>query len=45
MLQGFFKGTEMPNEATIAAVEPAAIRSVETVELPPYHYGAIFEKP
>jgi ubiquinone/menaquinone biosynthesis C-methylase UbiE len=32
-------------ETTIAAVEPVGFRFVEIVELPPYHYGAIFEKP
>jgi SAM-dependent methyltransferase len=31
-------------ETTIAAVEPAGLRSVRVVEFPPYHYGAIFEK-
>ena len=32
-------------ETTVAAVEPAGFRSVRIVELPPYHYGAIFKKP
>jgi hypothetical protein len=27
-----------------AAVEPAGFRSQQIVELPPYYYGAIFEK-
>lgn len=27
-----------------AVVEPAGLRSVNVVELPPYHYGAVFEK-
>lgn len=32
--------------AEVAAVlEPAGLRFVNVVELPPYHYGAIFEKP
>jgi ubiquinone/menaquinone biosynthesis C-methylase UbiE len=31
-------------ETTIAAVEPAGFRLDRIVELPPYHYGAIFEK-
>ena len=31
-------------EATAAAVEPAGFKSARIVELPPYHYGAIFEK-
>ena len=34
----------MPPEATRAAVEPAGFRTARVVELPPYHYGAIFEK-
>jgi len=31
-------------EATRAAVQPAGFRTARVVELPPYHYGAIFEK-
>lgn len=31
-------------EATIAAVTPAGFRLNDIVELPPYHYGALFEK-
>jgi hypothetical protein len=27
------------------AIEPAGLNLVDVVELPPYHYGAIFEKP
>ena len=34
----------MTPEATRAAVEPVGFRLHELVELPPYHYGAIFEK-
>jgi ubiquinone/menaquinone biosynthesis C-methylase UbiE len=34
----------MKPEATRAAVEPAGFRLHQVVELPPYHYGAIFEK-
>jgi SAM-dependent methyltransferase len=34
----------MPPEATRAVVEPAGFRLREMVELPPYHYGAVFEK-
>lgn len=34
----------MTPEATRAAVEPAGFRLREIVELPPYHYGAVFEK-
>jgi ubiquinone/menaquinone biosynthesis C-methylase UbiE len=29
-------------ETTVAAVEPAGFKLVRIVELPPYHYGAIF---
>ncbi len=39
--------TEMrmtPEEVT-AAVAPAGLRPMRVVELPPYHYGAIFERP
>jgi len=32
-------------EATVAAVEPTGLRLDRIIELPPYHYGAIFEKP
>jgi ubiquinone/menaquinone biosynthesis C-methylase UbiE len=32
-------------ETTVAAVEPAGFWFVGMVELPPYHYGAMFEKP
>jgi SAM-dependent methyltransferase len=32
-------------ETTIAAVEPAGFKPVRIVELPPYHYGALFRKP
>ena len=31
-------------ETTVAAVEPAGFKLVRIVELPPYHYGAIFKK-
>jgi ubiquinone/menaquinone biosynthesis C-methylase UbiE len=34
----------MTPEATRAAVEPAGFRLHDLVELPPYHYGAVFEK-
>jgi SAM-dependent methyltransferase len=34
----------MTPEATKAAVAPAGFRLSRVVELPPYHYGAIFEK-
>jgi hypothetical protein len=32
-------------ETTVAAVVPGGFRLDRIVELPPYHYGAIFEKP
>jgi ubiquinone/menaquinone biosynthesis C-methylase UbiE len=34
----------MTPEAVRAAVEPAGFKLQQVVELPPYHYGAIFEK-
>jgi ubiquinone/menaquinone biosynthesis C-methylase UbiE len=34
----------MTPEQTIAAVEPGGLRHVRTVEVSPYHYGAVFEK-
>ena len=34
----------MTPEATIAAVEPGGFKFDRIVELPPYHYGAIFNK-
>jgi ubiquinone/menaquinone biosynthesis C-methylase UbiE len=34
----------MTPEATRAAVEPAGFELRQIVELPPYHYGAVFEK-
>lgn len=34
----------MTPEAVRAAVEPAGFKLHQVVELPPYHYGAIFEK-
>jgi len=35
----------MSPQATIADVEPAGFKVSKIVELPPYHYGMIFEKP
>ena len=32
-------------DTTVAAIEPAGFKLVRIVELPPYHYGAIFGKP
>jgi hypothetical protein len=29
----------------VATVTPAGLKVVNVIELPPYHYGAIFEKP
>jgi ubiquinone/menaquinone biosynthesis C-methylase UbiE len=34
----------MTPEATAAVVEPGGLKLREIVEVPPYHYGAIFEK-
>jgi SAM-dependent methyltransferase len=34
----------MSPEETIAAVKPAGLNLLTVVELPPYHYGAIFER-
>lgn len=38
-------GMRMAPEDVRAAVEPAGLRYARTVDLPPYHYGAVFEKP
>ncbi len=35
----------MESEDVAAVVAPAGLKLVRVVELPPYHYGAIFEKP
>ena len=35
----------MTPDDVAAAVEPDGLRLARVVELPPYHYGAIFEKP
>jgi hypothetical protein len=32
-------------QQVIAVVEPAGLKHVGLVEVPPYHYGAVFEKP
>jgi SAM-dependent methyltransferase len=34
----------MAPEATAAVVEPAGLKLREIVDVPPYHYGAVFEK-
>jgi ubiquinone/menaquinone biosynthesis C-methylase UbiE len=35
----------MSPEQTIRAIEPAGLKLAYVVELPPYHYGAVFEQP
>ena len=35
----------MEPEDVVAAVEPAGLTCARVVEFPPYHYGAIFQKP
>ena len=35
----------MSPEEVKRVLEPADLRHTRTVELPPYHYGAIFERP
>lgn len=35
----------MAPEAVVAVVEPTGLTTAQIVEIPPYHYGAIFEKP
>jgi ubiquinone/menaquinone biosynthesis C-methylase UbiE len=32
-------------EQTVKAVEPSGLKLVHLVEAPPYHYGAVFERP
>ena len=32
-------------EQTVKAVEPSGLKLVHLVEVPPYHYGAVFEQP
>jgi ubiquinone/menaquinone biosynthesis C-methylase UbiE len=34
----------MTPEQTIAGVEPSGLRHVRTVDISPYHYGAVFER-
>jgi SAM-dependent methyltransferase len=34
----------MPADATIKAVEPAGLNLARLVDVPPYHYGAVFQK-
>ena len=34
----------MSPDQTIGAVEPAGLKLVQVVELPPYHYGVVFER-
>ena len=35
----------MTPEELAAAVSPAGLRAIRTIELPPYHYASVFEKP
>jgi hypothetical protein len=35
----------MPPADVAATVEPTGLKLAGVIELPPYHYGAIFEKP
>jgi hypothetical protein len=35
----------MSPDQTIAAVEPTGLKLAQLVEIPPYHYGAVFERP
>jgi ubiquinone/menaquinone biosynthesis C-methylase UbiE len=35
----------MSPEQTVEAVEPSGLKLVHLVEVPPYHYGAVFERP
>ena len=35
----------MEPDEVVATVEPAGLRLLRTVELPPYHYAVSFEKP
>ncbi|MCF6271727.1 MAG: class I SAM-dependent methyltransferase [Rhodobacteraceae bacterium] len=39
------KELRMPPVAVAQAVEPAGFELIEVVQIPPYHYGAIFQKP
>ena len=32
-------------EQTVKAIEPSGLKLVHLVEVPPYHYGAVFERP
>lgn len=52
---GFFEGTEMPtagwwealwrDPAGVLASEAAGFRLAALVDIPPYHYAAVFERP
>jgi hypothetical protein len=35
----------MTPDQTIGAVEPAGLKHLQVVELPPYHYGVVFQRP
>ncbi len=39
------KELRMPPVAVAQAVEPAGFELIEVVQIPPYHYGVIFQKP
>jgi len=34
----------MPPERVVQTVEPAGLTPIKVVEIPPYHYAALFEK-
>jgi hypothetical protein len=36
-------GLRLPPETTIQAVEASGLRLVYVADVPPYHYGAVFE--
>jgi len=35
----------MSPQQTVEAIAPGGLTHVSTVEVPPYHYGALFERP
>ena len=34
----------MTPEATVSAVRPSGMEPMEIVDIPPYHYGAVFRR-
>lgn len=38
-------GLRMSPDETIQAVKPSGLQPVDVVEVPPYHYGAVFQRP